>query len=153
APARKTAAEEPKPSRAFGKLPNEVARDRRLSPAAMVAIAYRVTIADDRSLWGLSPADVKSIVAGKGFGRNVFERAMREARDAGYIQRWQPRPVKGQYQKAKDVLTLPPCGASGKAGWHLERAWFDGRFALNELAALLFLRAGTGNGPAYAREL
>src|SRR5262249_39143586 len=88
------------------------------------------------------------------FGRDVLERANRELCAAGYKKRWQPPSATGTFTKVIETLTLPPCGATGKAGRITFRKWFDGKLSINEMAAYLFLRAGTGRGPTtYTNEL
>src|SRR4249920_1566783 len=55
---------------------------------------------------------------------------------------------------AVDKFSLPACGRSGKAGFHLKQAWFDGSLSLNAMAAWLYCRAGTGKGRAiYLKEI
>ena len=140
---------------AFGILPNAVARDVRLGPAALVALTYRMTFADTTAAFGLNSTALRRqrIVRGKGLGRDVIEAALRQARDAGYLQRQQSPRRSGRFGYAVDKLALPPCSLVDQSGWIVRRAWFDARLSLNALAAILYMRAGTGKGPIYAHEL
>jgi hypothetical protein len=94
---------------------------------------------------------MRGIVGGKAFGRDVIERGIASAIGRGYLQ---PRSEDGTWGKAVDELVLPPAGASGNAGRIVQRSWFDGSLSVKEMAAILFLRAGTGKGSGvFAREL
>lgn len=139
------------------RLPNAVARDKRLGAAALVFIAYRATFADDHRDYALHVGKLLAnpIVRGPGFGRDVIKRSRRQCCEIGYLQRWQPPSSgHGSFGRAQERLTLPDCGASGKAGCIVRREWFNGTLSVKELAAYLYLLAGTGKGPrTYAREL
>jgi hypothetical protein len=137
------------------RFPNSVARDTRLSETSVVILGYRATFADDRSGYGLNETNLRGIVRGKGFGRNVIERGIAESRAAGYLRRWQGgRKSDGTFSYAVDAVDLPPAGATGKARRIVLRSWFNGSLTLKEMAALIYMRAGTGKGPRmYAREL
>jgi hypothetical protein len=142
----------------FCRFPNEVMRDKRLGVAARVLAAYQATFVGAYTLNTTSLRRRPIVRAGKSgtrLGRNVIERANRELRAAGYKKRWQPLSTgKATFSKAIDKLTLPPCGASGKAGRIVYRKWFDAQLSLNEMGAYLYFRAGTGRGPIiYASEL
>src|SRR5262249_39642592 len=78
-----------------------------------------------------------------------------QAQKLGLLKRHQrPRGGDGRWGYAVDVLTLPDCGASGHASRHVRREWFDGTLSVQEMGALLFLRAGTGKGrTTFKREL
>ena len=90
---------------------------------------------------------------GKGLGRDVIEAALRQAQQVGYLQRQQSPRRSGRFGYAVDKLTLPSCSLVDQSGWIVRRAWFDGRLSLNALAAILYMRAGTGKGPIYKREV
>src|SRR5262245_35923028 len=147
-------------SDAFGILPNSVARDPKVSPELLVLISYRLTFAGD---YGLNErqicnrrdgAGTDNPIVCRGLSRDVFRRAIDLGDRLGLMKRWQPPGNTGQFKFAQDRLTLPPCGASGFAGRRVYRGWFDGKLDVKELAALLFLRAGTGKGAGiYVREL
>jgi hypothetical protein len=136
----------------YRRFPNTVARDANLSDAALVLLAYRATFT---GRFGLNVKAVRGIARGKGLGRDVVERGIAEAKRSGYLKRRQAgRTPDGRWGKAVDTLTLPPPGASGNAGRIVWRRWFDGSLSVKELAALIFLRAGTGKGSAvFTREL
>ena len=104
---------------AFGILPNAVARDVRLGPAALVALTYRMTFADTTAAFGLNSTALRRqrIVRGKGLGRDVIEAALRQARDAGYLQRQQSPRRSGRFGYAVDKLALPPCSLVDQSGW------------------------------------
>ena len=137
----------------WARLPNEVARDRRLNAQALVMLAFEAThtgdfVVNERALRRCP------IIRGRGLGINNIRRANADIVRAGYKQRWQvPGHAPGQFGRCAERLTLPPCGASGRAGRIVRREWFDARFTLNDLAALIFLRAGTERPAAYLREL
>src|SRR5262245_59817077 len=142
---------------AFGMLPNQIARDKRVSPELLVLIGYRLTFAGD---YGLSERICSrrdgrgTPIARHGFSRDVFRRAVELGETLRLYKRWQSRGEPGKFRYARDRLILPPCGASGLAGRRVYRAWFRGDLDVNELAALLLLRAGTGKGVGtFCREL
>ena len=141
------------PRAAWVRLPNEVVRDNRLDARALVLLAYRAThagtyVLNERALRR------SRIVQGRGLGINCIRRGIADIARAGYSRRWQaPGFVPSRFGRCAERLTLPPCGASGKAGRVVRREWFDARFTLNGLAALLFLRAGTGRSAAFLGEL
>ena len=141
------------PKAAWGRLPNEVARDNRLNEQALVVLAYETTHTGDYVL-NERALRHRPIIRGRGLGINNIRRANADIVRAGYKQRWQaPGHAPGQFGRCAERLTLPPCGASGRAGRIVRREWFDARFTLNGLAALIFLRAGTGRPAAFLREL
>jgi len=139
---------------AFVRLPNAVARDKCLSAAALVLLGYRATFAGNFAVSSAMLAK-NPIVRGPGFGRDVIARGIGSIVDAGYLRRWQPSSTGDRsFGPCMERLTLPPCGASGKAGRMVLRKWFDAKLSLQEMAAYLFVRAGTGRGRGvYAREL
>jgi hypothetical protein len=136
--------------RPFGFLPDTVTRDPRVSPEMLVVIAYRCTIAGD---WVLREVDLKRIVK-RGLGEGVAGRAISGLKKIDLISRWQePGLRKGTFGKLREVLNLPTCSrADSPIVW---RAWFDGTLTMEEMAALIYLRAGIGRGrqETYAREL
>ena len=139
-------------SAAFGKLPNALARDKRVSEELLVVIGYRCTFAGSYGLNERAICTGRShTIASKGLGRDVFRRAMASGRQLGLIKRWQPAPKGTKYSFALDELCLPPAMQSYK---HVRREWFAGQFSLRALALLLFIGAGTGRGPyTFAREI
>jgi hypothetical protein len=151
-PSTKSAAEAG--ARAFARLPNAVARDKRISELLLCIIAFRLTYATDRSQYGLNETRIKGLFRG-GLGVNRTRRAIADAQKLGLLKRHQsPRGGNGRWGHAVDVLTLPDCGASGHAYRHVRREWFNRTLSVQELAALLFLRAGTGKGRnTFKREL
>jgi DNA-binding MarR family transcriptional regulator len=116
----------------------------------LVVISYRCTIVGD---WVLREADLKRIVK-SGLGKNVARRAISELNEIELIHRRQePGLHVGTFGRAREDLNLPPCSKSdSQIVW---RAWFDGTLTMKELAALIYLRAGSGKGRqgTYAREL
>ncbi|MFZ0853575.1 MAG: hypothetical protein WAO08_30815 [Hyphomicrobiaceae bacterium] len=145
---------------AYGMLPHEVARDKRVSPELLILIGFRLTFADQQTGYGLGDhicnrrdGHGKPILS-QGLSRDVFRRGLTLGDKLGLIKRWQPAGKAGLFSFAQDQLDLPRSGASGFAGRRVYREWFDASLALKEMAALLFLRAGTGKGPGtYCREL
>ena len=129
--------------RAFQRrFPNAVARDMRLSEAALVVLAYRSTFV---GIFALSATALirAQIVHGRGLGRDVIERAIRDLVAAGFLKRVQPIRKPGDtFQRVQEQLSLPSLGASGFSGRIVRRSWFDGSLTLKEFAVLLFLRAG-----------
>ena len=96
------------------------------------------------------PSSAAGFIRGRGLGINCIPRGIADIARAGYGRRWQePGHVPGRFGRCAERLSLPPCGASGRAGRIVRREWFDGRFTLNGLAALVYLRAGRG-GPAVS---
>ena len=151
-------AERSAPSAAFAKFPNDVARDLRVTPDLLVLLAYRSTIADRRSPFGLSERALtkRPIVRPQtGMGKNNIREAVALALKLGYMTRRQlPRQGNGTWGRAVDQLALPKCGETGLAGRHVKRAWFDGSLSRDVMAAFIYIRAGTGKGPSiFAGEL
>jgi len=137
----------------FCRFPNAVMRDKRLGPAARMIAAYQGTFVGDYTLDATTLR--KNPIARTGLGRDVIERANGELCAAGYKKRWQP-PSTGDrgFGRCVEKLTLPACGATGEAGRIVYRKWFDGQLSVNEMAAYLYFRAGTGRGPiVFASEL
>jgi hypothetical protein len=145
-----------KTSRAFCKLfPNSVARNKKVTPELLVILANRATyvgtyVSNERSQ--------QHLVRGVGLGKNVARRAFSLGKQLGLLQRWQlPGVSKGEFGKLREKLTLPTCGKSGRAGRTVRRVWFGSspdNLTVKEMAALLFMRAGTGKGShVYAREV
>ena len=99
------------PSRAqvaWARLPNEVARDRRLGAAALVLLAYRATFIGNYRI--IISALLNERIARAGLSRHVIQRAMREIIAAGHLDRRQaPSRGRGTYGKARrpDVAALP----------------------------------------------
>jgi hypothetical protein len=148
----------------FGRLPNAVARDAKLTAAALVTIAWRITVATDRASFGLSAGALARSL--KGMGRDVAQCAIAAARDMGYLERavrttstgkiigGNNRGSDGTWSTAKDALTPKAltCGESGKAGRHIRRAWLEAH-DYKVIAVWLYLQAGTGAGPVLRREV
>lgn len=147
------------PSGAFAFFPNVVARDVRVPPSLLVLLAFRMTFADERSAWGINEKKLSNqpiVKKGTGLGKNNIREALAlaQSQELAYLRRWQKPGQNGRYGNAADRLTLPPCGDSGKEGRHIKREWFDGTLSLNAMAVFLFMRAGSGKGPAlFASEI
>jgi hypothetical protein len=62
--------------------------DPHLSPETTALIAYRSLHADQKRPWGCGAGKMGEAFR-KGFGRKIFQRAVREAKDGGYLMRWQ----------------------------------------------------------------
>jgi hypothetical protein len=134
----------------FGKLPHKVARDHHLSDEGLVYVAYRATYADDKSFYSPSESELAKILSG-GFGKDVRERARRVAKAAGYLQRQQPKFREGKFSYAQERLVFPEANEGDyQIVW---RYWFDGTLDRKAMAALLYINAGSGRGPAFSREV
>ena len=142
-------------SRAFGKLPNSIARNPDVSSALLVIIGYRLTFTGD---YGLSEQQIcngavghrGSPIASRGLSRDTFRRAVREGRALGLLDRRQQAKQGAHFGYARDRVILPHGGGYK----HVRRQWFDGRLSVGALAAYLFIRAGTGKGRfTYTREV
>jgi hypothetical protein len=140
-----------KDARAFcARFPNAVALDPRVTAPLLVTLAYRATWVGDGV--GLNERNLGTIVAGKGFGRNVRRRAIALGKALGYLDR--PHNSKGRrvrkkgrphFPRAVDRLHLP----EGE-GQVVRRSWFDGTATVDELATLFYVRA---RGVARARQI
>ena len=127
------------------KFPNAVARDKRLSPVGLVLTAYRSTFVGK---YKLLPNQLSKL-ARKGLGKNAAKAGIANMRAAGCLDRRQPASAPGTFAQAEETLSLP----EGK-GRLVARAWFDGTLDAKEMAALIYLRAGTGRGKeTWRREL
>jgi hypothetical protein len=143
-------------SRFCRRFPNAVVRDARLTPEALAMLAYRCTWVSDKAKFGLWEEKTAGLVRGRGFGINVRRRAIADAKRLGYLYRPKNaslgRTEDGHFRRAVDKLTLPSC--EDNDGRVIKRSWFDGSLTLHELAAWLFIRAGTGKGArTHAREI
>lgn len=151
----------------FGKVPRALARDARLSAVETVIIVHRAIFTGD-----FVPKEgvVKKIVRG-GIGKDRIRNAIARLRDEeaaqarcrrqragdpiepellGYIRRYQRVDRNGEFTKAREVLCLPECCRPCL----VPRKWFDGRFSESELAALIYIQAGTDKGGRpYVREI
>lgn len=143
-----------KDARAFcRRFPNAVAIDDRVTAALLVALAYRSTWTG--STFGLNEVNLAKVVSGKGLGRNKIRRTVALGKDLGYLTREHNSKAKRvwkkgrkHFAKARDTLHLPGCSDNdGRIVW---RQWFEGSFSVNELAAVLFIRA---HGKTHARQL
>lgn len=145
---------------AWTHFPNEVARDHRVSAGLLVFLAFHATHV---GAWVNTSAALQSIVrptkgrgsgSGSGMGLNSIKIYRRTAQELGYLCRRQIKGTySGKYQPATERLTLPACGKSGGAGRILQRSWFDGKNSVDELALLIFIRAGAKGGAPYVREI
>ncbi len=145
---------------AFARFPNSVARDKRVTPALLVLLGLQSTFVDEKKPYGINEKRLlkaEIVTSGTGFGVRAIRSAIALGSKLGYITDRQQngrRSRPGGFRFATERLTLPPCGLTGHAGRHLRREWFDGSLSLKEMAAFLFLRAGTGRGKStYSREL
>ncbi|MDX2201999.1 MAG: hypothetical protein NW223_04570 [Hyphomicrobiaceae bacterium] len=144
-------AKQPRPLNAFNPaFPKSVARRKDVDAPLLVMLAAR-SFTGYRSDWVTREAAVSKVVSG-GLGKNVARRCIARARALGYLERRQgPRGAGGAWGKAVEVLKLgKPKGREAMVIW---QRWFDGSLHVNELAALLYLRAGHGRGRAYASEV
>lgn len=144
---------------AFAFFPNAIARDPRVPPSLLVLLAFRLTIADQKSDFGLNEKALSNrpiVKKGTGLGKNNIRAALALAQrpELAYLRRWQKPPKAGTFGNAVDRLSLPPCGASGEEGRQVRKQWFDGTLSLDAMAVFLFIRAGSGNGPSiFASEV
>jgi hypothetical protein len=127
-------------------------RDKSIDDVELVAIAQRATYANDRSAAGLRASTLGRI---RGLSDQPAKRIIRNLVVRGILQdRQQPPPIRlpdGTYrsQPATDRLVLPDGPPI-----LVRRDWTDGRLPAKQLAALLYLIAGTGLGPVvYRREI
>ena len=142
-----------KDNRSFCKrFPNSVASDPKLTASALVILAYRSTYTGS---YGTNEKHLAGIARRSGWGRNVRRGGISLSKQLGYLSRphnsklprvWENGRKK--FATAKDALNLPSCGDAD--GRMLRRTWFDGTATVNELAAVIFIRA---HGTTYAREL
>lgn len=142
-------------ARAYGKLPNSIARNPDVSPALLAIIGYRLTFTGD---YGLSEQQIcngavghrGSPIASRGLSRDTFRRAVREGQALCLLERRQQAKHGTRFGYARDRVILPYDGGYK----HVRRQWFDGRLSVSALAAYLFIRAGTGKGAfTYTREV
>lgn len=149
-----------RPISPWTKFPNEVARDKRVSAGLLVFLAFHATHA---GRWVNTNAKLKGAVRrtegrgsgrGSGMGDEAIKRYRREAKALCFLQRRQPKSQQsGKYLPATESLLLPKCGESGNAGRMVCRSWFDGKHSVEELALLIYVRAGTRAGAPYLREV
>ena len=130
---------------AFGRLPYAVIRDPKVSAAYLVLFAYRVTFI--AFALNVMPLLRNPIVRGGGLGRDVIQALLKAMKANGHLTRWQP----GWRKLAREKLTPPPYSKGWLTVW---QTWFDAKLSLKEMAAFIFLSAGTGSGKCtYAHEL
>jgi hypothetical protein len=132
-------------ARAWGRLPNSIAIDPRVSVENLLLLALRTTLID----YALAIEGHNVLVRGGGLGRNVVKRANAEAVRLGLLIRDQAGGQPGsKFAYAKERLTLPEPGKLGRR--IVPRQWFDGTLDKQELAVLLYLRAA---GRVMCREV
>ena len=147
-------------TRAFcRRFPNAVARNQQVSDKALVVLAYRSTIADDKSQFGLwtDALQKRRIVRGRGLGRDAIEKTISEAVRLAYLDRPHNATLTrrhGRFSRSVDRLRLPAV-ESDNDGRVVPRHWFDGTLSIREIAALIYISAGPkdGYGRAYAAEV
>lgn len=127
--------------RGYGRLPNAVARDCRLSDVDLVVLGYRVTYGgtyglNERHLGTICKPDPRGRT---GLGKNGARGAISRLGELGYLSREQPKASGGVYAYAVDHLQFPDCDQDYK---RVYREWFDGSWSLQEIATHIFLRAG-----------
>ena len=122
--------------RAWGKLPNDIAKNPRVPDVALVLLAYLSTFVGK---WVLNWRDVSGICT-SGLKERAFWRALRILRTLGLIIRViTPVPGKqGRGRVIEDILALPNYGENYR---RVERAWFRWVMTMKALALLLFIRA------------
>jgi hypothetical protein len=142
-------------SRQFTRFPNSVARDKRLGPSELVLLAFRSTWIGDYALREDYLDKNPLVRTGSGLGKNAIRDALKTSRECGYLKRWQTPPdAQGHFSGAVERLTLPHPGVTGRASRMVLQKWFDSTLTLKQLAAFIYIRAGTGKGPSvYKREL
>ena len=121
----------------YGRLPNDIVTDPSLSAEATCLLAYRSLHAG--SAWGCSLTRVAKSVR-SGFSRHVFQRAVKEVRDAGLLEREQGRRKKPGRGRGWAVDRLTFCRPV-RAYVMVERDLFDGTLTPVEITVLLYLRA------------
>jgi len=130
----------------YGRMPTSLVaptlRDPHLSPAAIALIAYRSLHADQNRPWGCSASKMRRAFR-KGFGRKIFQRAVREATTSGYlVRRWgtlkRPNADGRGRGFAVDCLTF---GHLEHGYTIVDRHLFDGQLTPSEVTIALFLRA------------
>jgi len=130
----------------YGRMPTSLVaptlRDPHLSPAAIALIAYRSLHADQNRPWGCSASMMRRALR-KGFGRKIFQRAVREATTSGYlVRRWgtlkRPNADGRGRGFAVDCLTF---GHLEHGYTIVDRHLFDGQLTPSEVTIALFLRA------------
>jgi hypothetical protein len=130
----------------YGRVPTSLivptSTDPHLSPEATALIAYRSLHADQKRPWGCGAGKMGQAFR-KGFGRKIFQRAIREAKDSGYLVRRQgtlKRPnADGRGRGfAVDRLTFD---RPEDRYVIVDRHLFDGHLTPSEVTIALFLRA------------
>lgn len=131
--------------RGYGELPNEVVRDERLSPAALVLLAWRSTFAGDYVTREQVVAKIVARPNGRGgFSKSTARPALATLKAAGYLDRT------NTWSGVTEQLTLPSTGNSGRAFRRVYRTWFNGQHRLDVIAAYLYVRAGAGLGQTWS---
>jgi hypothetical protein len=130
----------------YGRVPSSLvaptSSDTHLSPESTALIAYRSLHADQKRAWGCGAGKMAQAFR-KGFGRKIFQRAIREAKDSGYLVRRQgtlKRPNADRRGRgfAVDRLTF---GRPEDGYVIVDRHLFDGHLTPSEVTISLFLRA------------
>lgn len=140
--------------RRFGTLPDAVVRDRALNAEGLVALAYRCVFRGafrtlENVVCSAPHDDPPRPGICSGYSRDVYRRGRQCALDRMYLSRFQPRQRQpnGQFKFSVVVerLNLPPAPRGYR---NVMREWFElnPRLPYQSLAALLFIRAGTGKG-------
>ena len=120
-------------SRAFGRLPNEIARDGSLSPEALVVLALRTTFTGNYALHENTIASkpcARSPRPGicSGLSRDIVRRAVTDLKKRGHLSRTQPcspgENGKWRFHHVRERLCLPEGPETSR---QVRREWCPGK--------------------------
>ncbi|MCB1511399.1 MAG: hypothetical protein KDJ36_10890, partial [Hyphomicrobiaceae bacterium] len=126
--------------RAWGRLPNSVAEDLRLSAPALALLAFYLTKTAD---FFLSEAAAKrglplsKRARGRKIGNHALRKQQNELIEAGYLQRSQPKAQSGRFGKGVERVALPP----GEYHRRVYESWQNGSLSGAAIGVLIYVRA------------
>lgn len=126
--------------RAWGRLPNSVAEDFRLSAPALALLAFHLTKTAD---FFLSEAGAKrglplsKRTRGRTIGNHALRKQQNELIEAGYLQRIQPKAESGRFGKGVERVTVP----LGEYHRRVYESWQDGSLSGAAIGVLIYVRA------------
>ncbi len=132
-----------KANRAYVMLPTEVVLDDRLGAESLALFAYRATHIGN---WSLQRRHINRVFA---IGDRVFDRAIGQLQDAGYINRSRARDGTTRHGRIIETFQLPPV----TTGYAFLMRTDITALPLKSVAALAYMCARPQGQHVYVREL
>jgi hypothetical protein len=134
---------------AWVRIPHALVDDRRLSADARSLMIYRLSRTNS---WTLHWKDLQKRF---GWSKSRFYNALNELKTYGYLERTQPRPVRGRWARAEEALNRGAMGVAGRQGFQrLPRSIVDDRrLSSRDLLSLAAMNSHAPGRPFYIHNL